>query len=111
MRPLQRDHLVLHDLTTLDLIDGPQCRHLPLECHPAQAVQFARECQRHGMIDEIVTACFRPVKGHQVTVECSDNGTDVDLSFGARATLKGSTIGTITCDKSSMIRGDVTCPK
>ncbi len=41
----------------------------------------------------------------------TDNGTDVALSFGARATLKGNTIGTITCDKSSMIRGDVACPK
>ena len=41
----------------------------------------------------------------------TDNGTDVALSFGARATLKGNTIGTITCDKNSMIRGDVACPE
>ena len=41
----------------------------------------------------------------------ADNGTDVALSFGARAILKGSTVGTITCDKSSMIRGDVACPE
>jgi hypothetical protein len=40
----------------------------------------------------------------------TDNGTDIDLSFGARATLKGNTIGTITCDKSSLIRGDRVCP-
>ena len=41
----------------------------------------------------------------------TDNSTDVALSFGAHATLKGNTIGTITCDKNSMIRGDITCPE
>jgi hypothetical protein len=41
----------------------------------------------------------------------TDNGTDIDLSFGARATLKGNTIGTITCDKSSLVRGDRVCPE
>jgi nitrous oxidase accessory protein NosD len=50
--------------------------------------------------------------GASITIsQYSDNGTDIDLSFGARATLKGNTIGTITCDKGSMIRGDVTCPE
>ncbi|MFQ5906635.1 MAG: nitrous oxide reductase family maturation protein NosD [bacterium] len=47
----------------------------------------------------------------KATVITDNNGTDVALSFGARATLKGNTIGTITCDKSSMIRGDVACPE
>jgi hypothetical protein len=41
----------------------------------------------------------------------TDNGKDVTLSFGARATLKGNTIGTTTCDKSSLIRGDTACPE
>jgi hypothetical protein len=41
----------------------------------------------------------------------TDNGTDIDLSWGGRASLKGNTIGTITCDKSSMIRGDRVCPE
>jgi hypothetical protein len=41
----------------------------------------------------------------------TDNGTDMDLSFGARATLQGNTIGTITCEKSAMIRGDTVCPE
>jgi hypothetical protein len=27
----------------------------------------------------------------------TDNGTDVALTFGSRATLQGNTIGTITC--------------
>ncbi len=39
------------------------------------------------------------------------NSIDVALSFDARATLKGNTIGSITCDNSSMIRGDTACPK
>ena len=47
----------------------------------------------------------------KATFITDNNGTDVALSFGARATLKGNTIGTITCDKSSMIRGDVACPE
>lgn len=47
------------------------------------------------------------MKGATIT----DNGTDVALSFGAHATLKGNTLGTITCDNSSMIRGDTACPK
>jgi hypothetical protein len=47
------------------------------------------------------------MKGATIT----DNGTDVALSFGAHATFKGNTLGTITCDTSSMIRGDTACPK
>lgn len=47
------------------------------------------------------------MKGSTIT----ENGTDVALSFGARATLNGNTIGTIVCDNISLIRGDTACPK
>ena len=33
------------------------------------------------------------------------NGTDVELSFGARATFDGVAVGTITCDATVLIRG------
>jgi hypothetical protein len=46
------------------------------------------------------------MKGATIT----GNSTDVALSSDARATLKGNTIGTITCDKSSRITGDTVCP-
>lgn len=38
------------------------------------------------------------------------NSIDVDLGYGAHATLKGNAIGTVTCDKSSRIVGDTACP-
>jgi hypothetical protein len=41
------------------------------------------------------------------------NGTDIVLLFGSRGTFNGDTIGTITCDKTSLLRidnTDVTCP-
>ena len=69
------------------------------------AIFIAKHNKRTGL---------RADDGADVTLHKSiitDNGTDVALSFGSRATLKGSTIGTITCDKSSMIRGDIACPK
>lgn len=42
----------------------------------------------------------------------TDNGTDIVLRFGSRGTFNGNTIGTITCDATSLVRGDegVTCP-
>src|SRR5262245_38402764 len=40
------------------------------------------------------------------------NGTDIVLRFASRGTFNGNTIGTITCDDTSLVRGDtgVTCP-
>jgi hypothetical protein len=42
----------------------------------------------------------------------TDNGTDIVLIFGSRGTFNGNTIGTITCDETSLVRGDtgLTCP-
>lgn len=40
-----------------------------------------------------------------------NNGTDVDLAFGTRATfLDGVTIGTIACDATVLSRGTTVCP-
>ena len=39
-----------------------------------------------------------------------NNGTDVDLRFGTRATFDGVTIGTITCDATVLSRGTTVCP-
>jgi nitrous oxidase accessory protein NosD len=39
-----------------------------------------------------------------------DNGTDVDLKFGTRATFDGVTIGSITCDATVLSRGTTVCP-
>jgi hypothetical protein len=38
------------------------------------------------------------------------NGTDVELSFGARATFDGVAVGTITCDATVLSRGTTVCP-
>ena len=42
----------------------------------------------------------------------ASSGTDIVLRFGSRGTFKGNTIGTISCDETSLVRGDegVTCP-
>jgi hypothetical protein len=42
-------------------------------------------------------------------VKIQDNGLDVLLRFGARATVTG-TIGSIVCDNTVLSQGDVTCP-
>jgi hypothetical protein len=39
-----------------------------------------------------------------------NNGSDVDLRFGTRATFDGVTIGTITCDATVLSRGTTVCP-
>jgi hypothetical protein len=39
-----------------------------------------------------------------------DNGIDVDLKFGTRATFDGVTIGKITCDATVLSRGSTVCP-
>jgi hypothetical protein len=38
------------------------------------------------------------------------NGVDVDLRFGARATIDGVEVGTITCDSTVLSRGTTVCP-
>jgi hypothetical protein len=38
------------------------------------------------------------------------NGVDVDLRFGARATIEGVDVGTITCDSTVLSRGTTVCP-
>ena len=39
-----------------------------------------------------------------------NNGRDVVLSFGARAEFNDNMIGSIECDSTVLIRGDVVCP-
>jgi hypothetical protein len=39
-----------------------------------------------------------------------NNGTDVDLKFGTRATFDGVSIGNITCDPTVLSRGSTVCP-
>jgi len=39
-----------------------------------------------------------------------NNGTDVDLKFGTRATFDGVAIGSITCDQTVLSRGTTVCP-
>jgi nitrous oxidase accessory protein NosD len=53
-------------------------------------------------------SAMRVVEGATMT----GNGTDVVLLFGSRGSFNGNTIGTITCDDTSLVRGDegVTCP-
>jgi hypothetical protein len=51
---------------------------------------------------------MRIIEGATIT----GNGTDVVLLFGSNGTFNGNTIGTISCDETSLVRGDesVTCP-
>jgi Right handed beta helix region len=44
------------------------------------------------------------------TSSIMDNGIDVDLKFGTRATFDGVTIGKITCDATVLSRGTTVCP-
>ena len=39
-----------------------------------------------------------------------NNGTDVVLQFGTRAEFATTQIGSISCDRTVLIRGEVTCP-
>jgi Right handed beta helix region len=40
----------------------------------------------------------------------TNNGTDLDLSFGTRLTISGVTVGTIKCDGTVLSRGTTVCP-
>jgi hypothetical protein len=40
----------------------------------------------------------------------TNNGTDLDLSFGTRVTINGVTVGTIKCDGTVLSRGTTVCP-
>ena len=79
------------------------------------------ESQIDLSIDSVVTsqgntmAGLRADNGSAIRVinsQITNNNPDAELSFAARAELNGNTIGTITCDGSVLIRGDVgvTCP-
>ena len=39
-----------------------------------------------------------------------NNGTDVMLQFGTRAEFATTQVGSISCDRTVLIRGEVTCP-
>jgi len=39
-----------------------------------------------------------------------DNRIDIDLSFGSRATFDGVSAGSISCDRTVLVRGTVACP-
>jgi len=39
------------------------------------------------------------------------NDEDVILSFGSRGDFEGNGIGSLSCDKTVLIRGDERCPK
>lgn len=45
--------------------------------------------------------------------EVTANGTDVDLTFGTRATIIGVAVDTLTCDATVLLRGtlDLACPQ
>ena len=51
MGDLERSHFVFGIFATLELVDGVESGHLPLQIHPAKAVQFADEGQAGWMID------------------------------------------------------------
>jgi hypothetical protein len=78
-------------------------------CHIAQllAGRMTIRNNRTGIITENGSD-VRINEGATIT----DNGTDIVLIFGSRGTFNGNTIGTITCDDTSLVRGDtgVTCP-
>ncbi len=45
------------------------------------------------------------------TTISGNSGTDVVLKFGSRVSFDGgNTVGTISCDGTQLIRGDVSCP-
>jgi hypothetical protein len=53
-----------------------------------------------------LTILSDPAKPSSIT----NNGLDVDLKFGTRATFQGVAIGSITCDATVLSRGTTVCP-
>lgn len=64
----KRDHFVLDCFTSLNSADGFECRHFPVNGHPAERVQLA---------DEVVTADANSMQGEQMPVETTENGDEV----------------------------------
>lgn len=74
---LERDHVVLGILTVLELVDGVESSHFPLQIHSAKAVQFADECQRSRMIDQSIAIDTSTMQSQQMLMPATDNGDQI----------------------------------
>jgi len=94
--PLGTGKFVLeHNTTGLNFIEGA-----------GAVIRGGLSVQNNGtgvLADGAGTLTLVSVPSNPSVVE--NNGTDVDLKFGTRATVDGVTIGTITCDGTVLSRG------
>jgi hypothetical protein len=123
----QRDGLHLEELSMVNLFNNPQFSGNPgfttiqLYNNSGNGVSLLANSQLHMFDQARVLAHNNTGVGVQVDNGSSmtllnstiqSNPADVVLTFGSRAEFTGNTIGTLTCDSSSLIRGDTgkSCP-
>jgi len=73
----ERNDLVLDHFALLNAINRLESGHLPVETHPAQAVELADEGQSGRVVDEIIAADTAPMQSEQVPVKTADNGDQI----------------------------------
>ena len=123
----QRDGLHVEELSLVNLFNNPQFSGNPgfttiqLYNNAVNGVTLLNNSQLHMFDQATVLAHGNTALGIQVDDGSSmtlpnstiqGNPTDVALTFGSRGEFTANTIGTLTCDSSSLIRGDTgkSCP-
>lgn len=122
-----RDGLHVEELSMVNLFNNPQFSGAPgnttlqVYSNTVNGISLLNNSQVH-MFDQAQIQAYRNTgEGIQVDDGSSltlinstiqTNATDVGLTFGSRGEFSKNTIGTLTCDASSLIRGDTgkTCP-
>ena len=60
-----------------DLVDGTECSHFPVGRHATERVELAREGQRDGVIDDVVTTDPASMSSRQVTMKAVNHGDEI----------------------------------
>ena len=123
----QRDGVHVEELSLVNLFNNPQFSGNPgfttlqVYNNAGNGVSLLNNSQLHMFLQAKILAHNNTTEGIQVDDGSSmtllnstvqTNPKDVVLTFGSRAEFTGNTIGTLTCDASSAIRGDTgkSCP-
>src|SRR5271165_1356280 len=122
-----QDGVHLEELSTLNLFNTPAFSGVPgvttLDVHgnSQNGISALLNSQVHMFNQTTITGQNNSGFGIQVdngssltllTSTIQSNHSDVNLTFGSRGEFTGNTIGTLFCDKTSLIRGDTgkSCP-
>jgi hypothetical protein len=123
----QRDGVHVEELSMLNLFNNPQFSGNPgyttlqVYNNAGNGVSLLNNSQLHMFLQARILAHNNTTEGIQADDGSSmtllnstvqTNPKDVALTFGSRGDFTGNTIGTLTCDVSSTIRGDTgkSCP-